>query len=242
MPRELIECCMNCTPHRETTQDIAAFQQSAEDGCTYCKLIVDAVNTVADCDKARSLYIRSKWDFSGNTYHPEILLDTKDPDQPPYDIADTEVIHLYQSVNEHNISHSLQSAPCNHQAKDLHFPQATNVNRDITLSSSLTRLRAWLNLCEREHRECDADSGSQLPTRTLLISDNRGRDVALIEHEKGTVGRYATLSHCWGGQLAFRTTQQSIDEYKSGIRSNDLPETFRDAVELCAALGVKHLW
>jgi hypothetical protein len=59
-------------------------------------------------------------------------------------------------------------------------------------------------------------------------------------------GYYVTLSHCWGPRehQPLRTTlnPDTFSQYKAGIKIEDMPKTFRDAVELTRRIGPRYLW
>jgi hypothetical protein len=57
--------------------------------------------------------------------------------------------------------------------------------------------------------------------------------------------RYVTLSHCWGGNpsLGHRLIQETVSKYKAGVRLDELPHTFREAIEFAARLpNVGFIW
>lgn len=54
---------------------------------------------------------------------------------------------------------------------------------------------------------------------------------------------YVALSHCWGVSRAMpKTTQANLQSNLESIRISELPATFRDAILLTKALGIKYLW
>lgn len=54
--------------------------------------------------------------------------------------------------------------------------------------------------------------------------------------------QYAALSHCWGTQINFTTTINTLRERKEGIIIDEMPQTFRDAIKVCQKLGLSYLW
>jgi hypothetical protein len=54
--------------------------------------------------------------------------------------------------------------------------------------------------------------------------------------------KYATLSHCWGGNSPITTTTDTIKERKRKIPLDELPKTFKDAVIITRNLGLEHIW
>jgi hypothetical protein len=64
----------------------------------------------------------------------------------------------------------------------------------------------------------------------------------LIELEPGTRGRYAALSHCWGSNLTYKTSKDTLGSRKKAIVWSDLPATFQDAITICHELDVQYMW
>ena len=52
-----------------------------------------------------------------------------------------------------------------------------------------------------------------------------------------------TLSHRWGGHIGIRLQDSNKDRYeRDGIDFDELPKTFRDAMELTIKLGLRYIW
>ncbi|KAK4221317.1 hypothetical protein QBC38DRAFT_522721 [Podospora fimiseda] len=111
--------------------------------------------------------------------------------------------------------------------------------------------------CILYHPECGSTSaGSEyfLPTRLLDLGNDSlamRDDIRLVE--SGTINcaggpePYPLLSHCCGpprlGNEPLKTTKTNLEQHKKGISfNNDLPKTFRDAVQLARAMSVQYLW
>jgi hypothetical protein len=54
--------------------------------------------------------------------------------------------------------------------------------------------------------------------------------------------RYACLSYCWGSTQTLKTTTQTLEAHKSQIIWEDLPKTFKDAINYTLRLGISYLW
>ncbi|KAI9693588.1 MAG: hypothetical protein M1820_009154 [Bogoriella megaspora] len=52
----------------------------------------------------------------------------------------------------------------------------------------------------------------------------------------------ATLSHCWGSGKTFRLTPDNYDSCLSTIQFEELPKTFKDAIETTRRIGLQYLW
>lgn len=112
--------------------------------------------------------------------------------------------------------------------------------------------RSWFNTCRHQHEKCkvkvsgtlvDEEPGPELPTRILDLGDPTAGDLALLE-SKGRRGDYCALSYCWGppDSQTFLTTRETLQQRLQGIKFNDLPKTFQDAVQITRGLGMRYLW
>ncbi|KAH6638480.1 heterokaryon incompatibility protein-domain-containing protein [Boeremia exigua] len=124
-----------------------------------------------------------------------------------------------------------------------------DLGRDIPDSALLTLIpqdlrldvdRKWSLLASWMAKAPQAGSEHRLngyPSRVLDLSrDGRVRLVGPRNEP------YAALSHRWGTSRHFTTTARTIDELKSGISTEVLPQTFRDAISVARRLGVNFLW
>lgn len=76
-----------------------------------------------------------------------------------------------------------------------------------------------------------------------VFSGLEGADVKLTLIDKTTKYlKYFALSHCWGDVETLRATKDNLESLKSGIKHDDLPKTFREAVDVTRALGYQYLW
>lgn len=91
----------------------------------------------------------------------------------------------------------------------------------------------------RNHRQCSLDENAALPTRVIDVED-----LKVIETTEGQKQPYVALSHCWGlpTKESFITTRDNFDDMKKGFVLDDAPKTFRDAIEVTRALGIRYLW
>lgn len=104
-------------------------------------------------------------------------------------------------------------------------------------------MRAWLQTCFTEHPNCyPPDVETPLPTRVIDVGPSDGQREPYLLESDGHVGRYVTLSHCWGGRVPLTTTSRVIEERKRSIPLVSLPKTFLDAVLITRRLGLRYLW
>ncbi|KAK0644285.1 heterokaryon incompatibility protein-domain-containing protein [Cercophora newfieldiana] len=103
-------------------------------------------------------------------------------------------------------------------------------------------LRQWIRHCEANHTACTASG--PLPTRVINVGQV-GEDFVKLEETIPTqTDRYMTLSHCWGAtpHLVIRTTKATLPEHLQSIPLTALTNTFRDAVHVTRAVGIKYIW
>lgn len=108
---------------------------------------------------------------------------------------------------------------------------------------SLRLARLWIDSCLARHRLCKLASPTRhgpRPTRLLNVS-NPSRP--FLEETSGSAWKpYIALSYCWGPGKKFVTLQENIRQHRRGIAANNLPATFKDAVDATRRLGYEHIW
>lgn len=127
------------------------------------------------------------------------------------------------------------------------FRPAVEVAASLDLETALK----FIQLCSEEsnpsHKK-DANPGPLfLPTRVLDIGlnpqDNSGEAViTLKETGEAENGIYMTLSHCWGSKEFITSSKRTYAQRQKAIRTSELPQSFRDAVEITRGLGIRYLW
>ena len=114
-------------------------------------------------------------------------------------------------------------------------------------------LNEWLTVCVLTHESCrrtvsgdviNEDAEPELPKRVIDVFSQAGADYVCLVEARGTRGRYATLSHCWGPEhlRPLTTTTITLPNRLSGIKIKSLPKTFQDAVAVTRAIGLRYLW
>ena len=74
--------------------------------------------------------------------------------------------------------------------------------------------------------------------RLVSVSENL---IHLVD--SAVTGRYATLSYCWGPNPTHLTlTTENLNSFREEIRSEQLLQTFRDAIAFTRALGISYIW
>lgn len=77
-----------------------------------------------------------------------------------------------------------------------------------------------------------------LPSRVLDVSKNQIK----LKDGDGLEDNYIALSHCWGKNTIFKTTNATFQQSQRGIGFEMLPQTFKDAVAITRGLGISYLW
>ena len=115
----------------------------------------------------------------------------------------------------------------------------------------LAQAASWLNNCMTKHIRCRQHSSgrSTYPKRLLdLRPDDAppGSFFRLIEgvQLKNVTGPYITLSHRWGKPANYppQLNQETHQSLLEGWPNSKLSGTFRDAVSIAVALGVRYFW
>lgn len=116
-------------------------------------------------------------------------------------------------------------------------------------------VRSWLHGCRKEHTQC---SPSESETKTKLVRPTRLIDLGLPQHNQDPSPRlvdvadidpsikieYTALSYCWGVDRCpeAMTTRSSEESHRQQIVFSSLPKTFRDAMTMTAAVGIRFIW
>ncbi|KAJ8116157.1 hypothetical protein OPT61_g2362 [Boeremia exigua] len=109
---------------------------------------------------------------------------------------------------------------------------------DTSSTDSLDTLGSWLSSCDYSH-SCANRTTDFTPERLIEII---GDFVFLREKLMGGL-TYACLSHCWGVDgLQFKLKKANKHEFYGGIKAQELPKTFQDAVRVCQHLNIRYLW
>lgn len=101
-------------------------------------------------------------------------------------------------------------------------------------------MTTWVNDCNKTHESCQR-AASRLPTRVLDVSRDH-RNVYLHETAPDEEGNYVCLSYCWGQAKTIVTDSANFHTHLKGIAIEDLPLTFREAVDVVKKLDYRYLW
>ena len=137
-----------------------------------------------------------------------------------------------------------------------YFPEPTHsaagyvTSLNTNSKETLDLIRRWIFICDLEHRcsvwTTNRSNPGFTPKRLVDLSYNgsiSSTTLRLVELEsRESWDYYATLSHCWGGDLAFKLVKDNLTALKKHISISDLPHTFQDAITIARKLGIRYLW
>jgi hypothetical protein len=114
----------------------------------------------------------------------------------------------------------------------------------------LPAIKQWLTACARHNHVGDwlqqisrRRSGQSQPSNIHLV-DCEARCVVKKQFDTGVV--YAALSYVWGNVDQFTLCSSSYAALRQkgslSTEKQTLPQSIRDAIDLCHALGIRHLW
>lgn len=107
----------------------------------------------------------------------------------------------------------------------------------------------WIRNCDQGHELCasqakvGAHDQTVFPTRLLRINHGVEDEIILVDSDSLlNRPKYVALSHCWGTEQLLRTTNDTIERHRQGIKVAVLPRTFQDAIFICNNIQIDYLW
>lgn len=102
-------------------------------------------------------------------------------------------------------------------------------------------VKNWITVCKAEHgKKCNGHETDKPPARRLIDVEKS----CIVDGS--TVHEYLTLSYVWGMAAQFMLTKDVVEDSKNeaffasvGIK---IPQSIRDAMQVCRDIGVRHLW
>ncbi|KAK0620986.1 heterokaryon incompatibility protein-domain-containing protein [Immersiella caudata] len=243
--------CSNCSPEGRPNArrkiPPCALDRNAKDGrCATCSLIRDVVGSFAPVVAAElekvglggtksalnSIIVKYR---TGSFIKVCLCYDLLDCDDGrmliPLDIfLDAEKLHTLP--------------PPPHIAPVLCVSRNIPSRLDIPWVTNLTR--TWIQQCDESHMACAVSSNPSLPTRVLDLGNPGAENGIKLKLSNDERGQYIALSYRWGANAirgsTLLTTTSCLADHLIGIPWKDIPQTFRDAIELSWALGIRYLW
>lgn len=110
-------------------------------------------------------------------------------------------------------------------------------------------LKSFMRHCDTRH-DCmkpqeASMSPTNSPTRLIDVGTDGKESIRLIKTDQDEQYRYISLSHCWGqmsDDQRFCTYESNIKQRMANIPYDQMPATFRDAIRVTRAVGVRYLW
>ncbi|KAH8897330.1 hypothetical protein GQ53DRAFT_626098, partial [Thozetella sp. PMI_491] len=201
------------------------FAESAEYGCPGCNMILHCLKQLA------SVYGEHVEDWKQATSTAQLVSEVHGG--PLYVSYGTGLLQGQGNIRAEIYSkpRSPVTWPSVGRARDVEAAPWSDERKKL--------IHKFLEECLTKHQSCYYED-SVLPTRVIDVGSDTSEPNLYITN--GEVGRYVTLSHCWGGSSPVTTTTTNLESHKAVIPYKGLPKTFRDAVTITRELGVRFLW
>ncbi|KAF2107949.1 heterokaryon incompatibility protein-domain-containing protein, partial [Lophiotrema nucula] len=101
---------------------------------------------------------------------------------------------------------------------------------------------SWMSECLTEHERCrkTQSTASQMPTRLVELRQSPSSMLRIIR-PPGHLA-YLTVSHCWGVSDVLKLTKTNLEKLQEGFTENELPQLYRDCIQVARRLGFQYLW
>ncbi|ENH62796.1 hypothetical protein FOC1_g10006259 [Fusarium oxysporum f. sp. cubense race 1] len=112
----------------------------------------------------------------------------------------------------------------------------------------------WLDDCDGNHAGCKFEGVVSLPTRLIDVGSRGSPILRLVETADRALDdkRYIALSHRWGDTkehppfcTRFKDPTgrgHDLQSFKMALPQDDVPQTFKDAIDVTRRLGIRYLW
>jgi hypothetical protein len=101
------------------------------------------------------------------------------------------------------------------------------------------QIKKWLETCRNEHKLCQEEA-KVLPARLIDVGDADHEPFLLVSN--GGLGKWVTLSYCWGHAVPVKTERANLDQRQKQISKPELPPLFKDAIDFNRSFGYRYLW
>ena len=123
-----------------------------------------------------------------------------------------------------------------------HFRSAPLVSPNSDSPECFSRIREWIENCEKNHPKCSMKDATPLPARVVNIGRTAQGYKPFLYESSGDTASYAALSYVWGADLPLRTTKSTIARHRKKIKWSLIPKTIQDAIVITDQLGLEYLW
>ncbi|KAF2181155.1 HET-domain-containing protein [Zopfia rhizophila CBS 207.26] len=121
------------------------------------------------------------------------------------------------------------------------FVTARALQRNVTSIEAQSQICSWIRKCSG-HECCLAQRDAILPARIIEVSPTRSPSAPRLLITNGGVGKYATLSYCWGASHSSLISSSNMEEYRHHLDVATLPKTIQDAISVTRAISIPYLW
>jgi hypothetical protein len=118
---------------------------------------------------------------------------------------------------------------------------ARPLQHEINSDQAFERITQWLQLCAA-HPECAPSVESPLPTRLIELGTKQTGGSIRLSSTKGSHGKYAALSYCWGSRQPGVTMKSNLKDRMLSIDASELSKTVQEAITITQRLGFQYLW
>ncbi|KAH6463713.1 hypothetical protein HBI57_054820 [Parastagonospora nodorum] len=119
----------------------------------------------------------------------------------------------------------------------------TSISGHPLSTQAVDWVSGFLKQCKLKHVSCRQAARPLLPKRVLLLNSDNGENItARLFEPINQRSPYVSLSHCWGKRQNCITTRKNIAKRIAGVPWKQIPQTFREAMQLTIKLGVRYIW
>ncbi|KAK4159063.1 HET-domain-containing protein, partial [Cladorrhinum sp. PSN259] len=122
------------------------------------------------------------------------------------------------------------------------WPSMNHLPSIIELDESVRRIRSWMQICQRGHKECSRNLKSGLPTRVVDVGAIDNELIRLHTTAQGDTGPFTALSYCWGDKGNLTTTKDNLNAHGQAILWSCIPQVMKDAIYITRQLGIQYIW
>ncbi|KAH7311489.1 heterokaryon incompatibility protein-domain-containing protein [Stachybotrys elegans] len=217
----------------------ASLVKSADAGCGVCSLIADDFKA----DGPNGTYSLKLYCFQNN--RPVEVVAT---------FEEAKYSFWYFGMWEPHVFHIVKHRPYDTEHEtvlDGHGKQVGNPERFYRAlparsdsKDAFDTARYWLQTCNEGHKSCGDSPEAPLPTRVIDIGQPPEYNAVprLLITTEEEEGYYVALSHCWGGDIPCKLTQDVLEQYRKALPMDQLPRNFVDAVRVARELGFRYIW
>lgn len=228
-------------------KSVHSLEQSKQTGCDLCSLLWEALQLANWGPSIEDLRTQDVSDI-------RIAITSDHVSSNTYDAADVLMFdYLLVQAGDRDDAIARASLPLlSHPGTEKigRFQIGRNItDLDLRSTSNFGIVGHWLQQCCSDHKDCPSrQQDAPLPKRVVDVGGAGAGGVeiapALFVSDDGTPtrGRYAALSHCWGGHIDVVLTKGKLEDFQYRLPVESLARNFQDALHICRELGVRYLW